>query len=145
MPTLDTRVTRLAFQSLRHLLFLCLSAARVAGGLGSRSSREAATACHGHVGTWTEAGALLSPAFFLANSQQAGSSGHTCGSQLAIYRLEVGLGWGQTSVVGATLGKGVRPQALSEQSRSHLALGMMQVGQGLATASVRGQEQRPYR
>lgn len=144
MPTLNTWVTCLAFQSLWHLLFLCPSAATVAGDLGSRSSLDAAAACHGHAGTWTEAGALLSPVAFLANSQQAGSSGHACGSQPGIYRLGVGLSWGQTSMVGVMLGRGARPQALSEQSRSRLALGMMQMGQGLATASFRGQEQRPH-
>ena len=46
-------------------------------------------------------------------------------------------------MVGAMLGRGARLQALSEQSRSLLALGVMRVGQGLATAGFRGQEQWP--
>lgn len=63
-------------------------------------------------------------------------------------RRSIGLGLGSAGVRrawwGAMLGRGARPQALSEQSRSRLALGMMRMGQGLAIASFRGQEQRPH-
>lgn len=68
----DTWVTRLAFlsKSLAPAFFaLCSHGGR---RTWVHASSTFVAACHGHAGTWTEAGALLSPVAFLANSQQAG-------------------------------------------------------------------------